>query len=192
MAEQQPSLFSRTVRRAVAASGITAAIAYTWWQAIENARTPPAPPEAQLGAPLALGRVELTPLSLQLRHAPSAPPGERTLLVLSAKIENITGETQPAALGRSAPLVAAEADHAAFGAPEITLLRDRRPLRQLQPRMAEEVEIVWHAPEHWRPETVSLTFSRQQFKLKDNLYGRSSWLGYSAAAYMAATPELGR
>jgi hypothetical protein len=51
------------------------------------------------------------------------------------------------------------------------------------------VEITWHTPENWHAEELSLTFYRQQFKLKDNLYGRSNWLGYSAVARMAAMPE---
>jgi len=189
MAEQQPSLMRRSVRRALAASGITAAILYTWWQAIEGARTVSVLPQAQVGSPLALGRVELTPLSLQLRPAPTsdAPP----LLVLSAQVENVTGETQSAPFGYPPRLVVIEADTAAFDHPDITLLRDRQPLRELQPRMPEAVEIAWQVPKGWQPGELSLTFFRQAFKLKDNLYGRSNWLGYSAAAHMAVTPELG-
>jgi len=189
MAEQQSSLMRRTVRRTLAASGIIAAALYTWWQAIEGARISPVLPETRPGEALALGRVQLTPLSLQMRPVQSASTGEKQMLVLSAKVENVTGETQPAPFGYPPRLVTVEAGDAAFGTPEITLLRDRQPLRQLQPRMPEEVEITWHAPESWQPEELSLTFYRQQFKLKDNLYGRSNWLGYSAVARMAAMPE---
>ncbi|WP_353146096.1 hypothetical protein [Pollutimonas bauzanensis] len=180
MAEQQSSLMRRTIRRALAASGITAAILYGWWQTIEAARTAPVVPETQLGSPLALGRVTLTPLSLQLRS---------DLLVLSARVENVTSETQPAPLGYPPRLVTVEADNVAFSAPEVTLLRDRQALYQLQPRMPEDVEITWQVPEGWQAGKLSLTFFQQQFKLKDNLYGRSNWLGYSAAAHMAAIPE---
>ncbi|MGB6103114.1 MAG: hypothetical protein WBF88_04615 [Pusillimonas sp.] len=190
MAEKQSSLLRRSIRRTLAASGITAAVLYGWWQAIEAARTTPSIPEAVLGSPLALGRVALTPLSLQLRAASSPASGAQRVLVLSARVENITGETQSAPVGHPPRLVTIEADNAAFGAPEVTLLRDHQTLDQLQPRIPENVEISWHAPDDWQPARLSLIFFRQQFKLKDNLYGRSNWLGYSAAARMAATPEL--
>jgi len=189
MADQQSSLVRRTTRRALAASGITAAILYGWWQAIESARMVPTLPEAQIGLPLALGRVALTPLSLQLRSAAPSSSSAQPLLVLSARVENVTGETQFAPFGYPPRLVTAEADKLAFDAPEITLLRDHQPLYQLQPRMPEVVEIAWQPPEDWQTGKLSLTFFQQQFKLKDNLYGRSNWLGYSAVARLAATPE---
>ena len=186
MTNGQSSFIRRGVRRALAASGIVAAILYGWWQTIEDARISDLP-EAKPGSPLALGRVVLTPLSLQLR---SASPGEaQTQLVLSAKMENVTGETQFASFGNPFRLITVEADEITLGSPEITLLRDHQTLHQLQPRMTEDVEIAWQAPKGWQPGELSLTFFRQQFKLKDNLYGRSSWLGYSAAASMTATPE---
>src|SRR5690606_2410719 len=105
--------------------------------------------------------------------------------------ENLTGETQPASFGHPPRLVMVDAqpEAPAFGAPELTLVRDHQSLQELQPRMPEDVEIAWQLPANWQPETLSLTFYRQQFKLKDNLYGRSSWLGYSAAATLSATPE---
>jgi len=189
MAEQQSSLIRRTLRRALAASGITAAALYTWWQAVEGARTPTVLPETSTGATLTLGRFELTPLSLQLRPSSSSSAAGKQMVVLSAKVENITGQTQSALLGYPPRLVTIEAGDTAFGVPEVTLLRDHQPLRQLQPRMPEEVEIAWHTPENWQAEELSLTFYRQQFKLKDNLYSRSNWLGYSAVARMAAMPE---
>lgn len=46
MVERQSSLMRRTIRRALAASGVTAAILYGWWQTIEAARTAPFVPEA--------------------------------------------------------------------------------------------------------------------------------------------------
>lgn len=189
MAEGQSSFLRRAVRRSLAASGITAAILYGWWQAVENARAPHSLPKTELGTPLALGRVALTPLALHLRPAsPSATDG-RPLLVLSAKVENVTGETQAAPFGYPPRLVTVETDRLAFETPEIILLRDRQPLRQLQPRIAEEVEIIWKTPANWQAEDLSFTYFQQQFKLKDNLYGRSSWLGYSAVASMVMTPE---
>ncbi|NYT84837.1 hypothetical protein [Pollutimonas harenae] len=190
MAEEQSSFLRRTTRRALAASGITAAILYGWWQAIEGARTAPSLPEVQPGSSLALGRVLLTPLSIELRPAAPHSKNAQTQLVLSAIVENVTSETQAAAFGYPPRLVTVEADQLEFGAPDITLLRDRQPLLQLQPRMPEKVEIAWQAPAGWQTgEKLSLTFFRQQFKLKDNLYARSSWLGYSPVARMAATPK---
>lgn len=189
MAEDQSSFLRRTTRRALAASGITAAILYGWWQAVEGARTPPSLPEIKTGSSLALGRVVLTPLSIELRPAASSSEGAQPQLVLSALVENVTGETQAAAFGYPPRLVTIEADELAFDAPEITLLRDRQPLYQLQPRMPEEVEIIWKTPASWQPGELSITFFRQQFKLKDNLYARSSWLGYSAVARMVTTPK---
>lgn len=140
-----------------------------------------------MGVPLALGRVALTPLSLQLGE----PSGNgRSALVLSATLENVTGETQAASFGYPFRLITVKADNAELGDPRITLLRDRQSLFQLQPRMPEEVEITWQMPKEWQPdEPLSLTFFRQQFKLEDNLYGRSSWLGYSPVARIAATPQ---
>src|SRR3546814_5895265 len=104
----------------------------------------------------------------------SSSEGAQPQLVLSALVENVTGETQAAAFGYPPRLVTIEADELAFDAPEITLLRDRQPLYQLQPRMPEEVEITWETPASWQPGELSITFFRQQFKLKDNLYARSS------------------
>lgn len=189
MAERQSSLIRRAIRRALAASGIVAAVLYSWWQTIEAARTPPGLPEARMGEALALGRIALTPVSLHWRAAPAASSDARPLLVLSATAENVTGETQYAPFGHPTRLVAVDAGDAELPPPDIMLLRDRTPLMQLQPRMPEGVEIAWRMPQGWRPEALSLTFFKQQFKLKDNLYGRSNWLGYSAAARMAATPQ---
>ncbi|WP_353194877.1 hypothetical protein [Pusillimonas noertemannii] len=189
MAPSQPSLIRRGARRALAASGITAAILYSWWQAVENARTPQSLPQAEVGEPLVLGRVALTPSSLQLRAPSPSSSDQRPLLVLSAKLENITGQTQANPIGPPQSLIEAKAGKADLGVPDVKLLRDGEFLKQLQPRMPEEVEIIWHAPQGWRAGEVAFTFFRQQFKLKDNLYGQASWLGYSAAAHMAATPE---
>src|SRR3546814_2771584 len=68
----------------------------------------------------------------------SSSEGAQPQLVLSALVENVTGETQAAAFGYPPRLVTIEADELAFDAPEITLLRDRQPLYQLQPRRSEE------------------------------------------------------
>src|SRR3546814_8147812 len=80
----------------------------------------------------------------------SSSEGAQPQLVLSALVENVTGETQAAAFGYPPRLVTIEADELAFDAPEITLLRDRQPLYQLQPRMPEEVEIIWKTPASWQ------------------------------------------
>jgi len=190
MAEQKQSFLHRSTRRALAASGITAAVVYGWWQTVESARTAPVLPVAQMGSSMPLGRVALTPLTLQLRPAPASSTHAQPLLVLSAMVENISGETQAAPFGYPPRLVTVKAGELALGAPEITLLRDRQPLYQLQPRMPEEVEIAWQTPPGWQPgQELSLTFFRQQFKLKDNLYGRSNWLGYNAYARMVTTPK---
>lgn len=190
MAEQHSSLMRRSIRRGLAASGLTAAALYTWWQTIEGARTVTVLPEAQVGAPLALGRVKLTPQSLQLRSVTARSGEEEQVLVLSAEVENVTGETQAAPFGHPPRLIRAQAGEVDFGTPELMLLRDREPMPELQPRMPETMEIVWSAPQGWQPQDVTLTFLRQQFKLKDNLYGRSNWLGYSDAAQMTVRPEL--
>ena len=184
---KQTSLIRRTGKRAVAASGITAAALYGWWQTIDAARTPNTLPETQLSQTLALGRVTLTPLSVQLRR-PGAS-GTPAQLVLSATVENVTSTTQEAPFGYPPRLVQAQIQDDALAAPDITLLRDHEALRQLQPRMSENIEIAWSLPANWKPGEVSLTFFRQQFKLKDNLYGRSNWLGYSAIAQLQTTPE---
>lgn len=186
MTTGQTSLIRRGARRALAASGIVAALLYGWWQAIDAARTPNLP-DVELGAPMTLGRVALTPLSLQVRESSGDGPPS---FVLSATLENVTGETQVASFGSPFRLITVRADKVEFGNPKITLLRDRQDLFQLQPRMPEAVEIAWQLPKEWRSgEPLSLTFFRQQFKLEDNLYGRSSWLGYSPVARIAVTPE---
>lgn len=188
MTAERISLIRRGARRVLAASGITAAVLYGWWQAVEGARTE-ALPDAGPGVTLALGRVALTPLSLQWR--PASTDEDQPRLVLAATLENVTSMTQPASFGHPSRLVTVEAveNGQSFGEPGLTLVRDRQALVELQPRMPELVEIAWQAPPGWQPGEVSLTFFRQRFKLEDNLYGRSSWLGYSAIAGMTGTPE---
>ncbi|UFM64766.1 hypothetical protein LOS78_13890 [Paracoccus sp. MA] len=77
----------------------------------------------------------------------------------------------------------------AWPEPEVTLDRDGELLWHLQPRLAERVTLAWRVPPGWQPGPVSLTFQRQTFKLRDNLYGKSSWLLFQPAGRMATTPE---
>ncbi|MCB5362716.1 hypothetical protein H0484_02965 [Pusillimonas sp. CC-YST705] len=189
MAKQTRSLLRRAARRALAASGVTIAVLYSWWQIIEAAREPGTLPATSMGTPLALGRVELTPTRLQLRPALDSQNTTGLQLVLSAQVLNMTGETQSAPFGYPPRLVTANHAGVTLEAPQVQLLRDHEPLLQLQPRMPEEVEIIWQLPARASPEPLQLTFFHQQFKLKDNLYGRSNWLGYSALAHLTTTPE---
>ena len=188
MVNKQPSFMGRSARRALAASGIAAAALYGWWQAIDGARTTPSLPDIQTGTTLPLGKVTLTPLSVQLRP-PSSGKAEAQL-VLTATVENVTSTTQSGAFGYPPRLVTVQAaGQPQLNPPDITLLRDHQPLQQLQPRMPEQVEIVWDIPANWPTQEWLFTFHEQQFKLKDNLYARANWLGYSPAAHMAVVLE---
>ncbi len=171
--------------RLLATMGIVGAVLLSWWLKIEDARTPDETPQIALGQPVDMGRSRLTPISLQLRRIEGKPDQ----LVLFAAIENVTGETQDAVFGIPARPPELDVDGAPLIAPEIILLRDNEPLRQLQPRLSEDIAIVWTAPDPWRPTEVSIIFSKQAFKLKDNLYGQSSWLGFTPIAQLTIAPE---
>ncbi len=68
-------------------------------------------------------------------------------------------------------------------------MRDDAPLYELQPRIPEKIALVWTLPTPWQPQTVEIAFSRQPFKLRDNLYGQASWLVFVPEARMTAEPE---
>ncbi len=178
----KPSLLRRLWLRAVATAGVAAAVLLSWWWKVEDARIPETAPAAGFGRPVDLGRSMLTPAALEWR----ADDGQ---IVLNAVMENTTGETQIAIFGAPAHLPQLILDGAPQPAPEIVLSRDNAPLRQLQPRMAEEIALIWPAPPGWRPVPVQIDFERQTFKLKDNLYGQSSWLGFVPSARLSATPQ---
>ncbi len=183
--DKKRSFLRRLGLRLLATMGIVAAVLLSWWLKIEDARTPEVTPQIVFGQSVDMGRSRLTPLSLQLRRA----EGQPDQLVLSAMIENVTGETQDAVFGIPAKPPKLVVDGAPLAPPEIILLRDNEPLRQLQPRLPEEIAIIWSAPDPWRPAEISINFSKQAFKLKDNLYGQSSWLGFTPIAQLTITPE---
>jgi hypothetical protein len=178
----KPTLLRRLWLRLLAAAGVAAAVLLSWWWKVEEARTPETAPAAAFGAPLDLGRTRLTPLALEWRS-------HDRQLVLNALIENQTGQSQIAIFGGPPHPPQLILDGAPLDPPEIVLLRDDAPLQQLQPRLSEEIALIWPAPPDWQPAPVQIDFARQAFKLRDNLYGQSSWLGFSPAARLIATPE---
>lgn len=179
MTSPEPSLLRRMIRRAIALSGIAAALLLGWWMRIEAARSPDLLPEIRLGESVSLGRTQLRPDSLTL---------EDGRLVLRALAENVTGETQSSPFGIPARPPEAVIGDSVLPTPEIVLLRDQAPLGQLQPLLPEEISMIWTLPEDWRPVPVTLRFSRETFKLRDNLYGQASWLGHVPAATLTALP----
>ena len=182
-ADPKPTLLRRLWLRVVATAGVAAAVLLSWWWKVEEARTPENAPAAAFGRPVDLGRTVLTPASLEWR------PDARQL-VLNAVLENVTAETQVAIFGTPPHPPQLILNGVPQAAPEVALLRDAAPLQQLQPRMAEDVALVWPAPPDWQPQQVQVDFDKQAFKLKDNLYGQSSWLGFAPAARLAATPKV--
>lgn len=182
--DPKSGLLRRLWLRAVATAGVAAAVLLSWWWKVEEARTPETAPAAAFGRAVDLGRTVLTPVSLEWR----ADEGQ---IVLNAAIENITGETQVAIFGTPPHPPQLILEGASQPAPEIVLSRDKAPLQQLQPRMPEEIALVWPAPPGWHPQEVQVDFDKQTFKLKDNLYGQSSWLGFAPVARLRATPGAG-
>ncbi|MDQ7263213.1 hypothetical protein NM680_15565 [Paracoccus sp. PS-1] len=170
-----------------ASIGVAAAVLLGLWLKVEEARAPQEPPAVALGQPVDLGRTEITPLSLSL--APPEREGEPRRLLLRARLLNLTGETQSAVFGFPPHPPELAAAGVAWPEPEVTLDRDGELLWHLQPRLAERVTLAWRVPPGWQPGPVSLTFQRQTFKLRDNLYGKSSWLLFQPAGRMATTPE---
>lgn len=176
-ADRDRSLLRRLWLRILATAGVTAAVLVTWWGKIEDARTPRTIPEIIIGQPVDLGRSRITPLAM------TAEPDRLTLTV---QIENLTGETQMMPFGSRPPELLLDDSTAAPS--EIVLLRDQEPLAQLQPRLPETVALSWQTPAGWKTADPEIIFLRQNFKLRDNLYGQSSWLGFVPAARLAVDP----
>ena len=167
--------------RALAASGIAAAVGLAWWSRVDDARQSETIPRVEFGTAMDLGRSRLTPLALHVAEGQ---------IVLLAQIENLTGETQSAPFGIPASPPALAIGERVLPAPDVTLSRDDAPLQQLQPRLPERIALSWAAPEDWQPGAVELRFEREIFKLRDNLYARASWLGTVPVATLVATPEV--
>lgn len=182
--ELKPTRLRRLWLRLLATMGIVAAVLFSWWLRVEDARTPDQIAPVKLGQPIDMGRSIATPLSLELHRA----PGQEDRLVLTARLENVTGETQIAYFGTPPmppQLVIGKAD---LPAPDILLKRDGAVLQQLQPRLPEEVELIWTLPAGTVPTEVEIRFAKQLFKYRDNLYGQSSWLGFAPVASLMAAP----
>lgn len=180
--------------RIFAAIGIAAAITVAWWMKVEAARAPDAPPEIAFGAPVSTGRAVFTPRKLTIETAaPSAMAGSQggRKIVLAGQIENVTGISQVGAFGPPDRLPALSSGGVDFPPPQIYLVRDGELLGQIEPRIRVDVAIVWDIPDTWREQEVTVAFSAQQFKLKDNLYAKASWLSFRPAGILSARPERG-
>lgn len=184
MTDAKPRLFRRLWLRLLATAGIAAAVLLSWWLRIDQARMPSEIPVTGFGETVDLGRSLFTPEALQLRRSPDQPDR----LVLTALIENVTGKTQSAIFGSPSHPPLLTVGENPLAPPEIVLLRDDAPLYELQPRIPEKVALIWTLPTAWQPQSVEIAFSRQTFKLRDNLYGQSSWLGFVPEAQMAVEP----
>ena len=178
----KPSLLRRIWLRALATAGVAAAVLLSWWWKVEEARSPENAPATGFGSTVDLGRTALTPVALEWQSG-------KGRLVLTAVIENMTGETQVAIFGGPPHPPQLILNGVPQEPPDIVLLRDDAPLQQLQPRMSEGIALIWQAPPDWRGGQVQVDFAKQAFKLKDNLYGQSSWLGFSPAARLTAIAE---
>lgn len=178
---KKPSALRRFALKALAAAGVGAAILLSWWWKVDDARQPDEIPIASFGDPILLGRTTLTPHSLVVADGQ---------IVLTASMENVTGETQMAVFGLPAKPPTLTIDGQPLQDPKIELVRDDEFLAQLEPRMAEMVRLEWPVPSGWTPQPIRIEFQRQQFKLRDNLYGQANWLGFSPVAVMNATPEV--
>ncbi|RCW86803.1 hypothetical protein [Paracoccus lutimaris] len=181
--DTRPSLLRRIWLRTLATAGIAAAVLLSWWWKIEEARSPETAPAAAFGTAVDLGRTALTPMVLEWQ------PGDGRL-VLTAAIENLTGETQVAIFGGPPHPPQLILNGAPQEPPQIVLLRDDAPLQQLQPRISEDIALIWQVAPDWQAGQVQIDFAKQAFKLKDNLYGQSSWLGFSPAARLTAIPGI--
>lgn len=165
--------------RVAAGAGLAAALVLSWWWKVEDARKPDSIPELTLGQPVDLGRVRLTPLAVQRQG------GE---LRLQAVVENVTGESQTAIFGIPPHPPQLRQSDGQASAPRVLLDRDGRDLLQLEPRMPETVTLIWPTEAPSGP--VTIAFERQQFKLRDNLYGQASWLGFSPRGTLTVDPEV--
>lgn len=208
-------LLRRLWLRLLATAGATLAVVVGFWSSVEDLRTPDAIPQIGLGQPVEMGRTRLTPLTLGWQDGPGGPQ-----IALRALAENVTGQTQFAVFGTPARLPELRLEEAAasrptapntaapntkaptstpLAPPTVTLDRDGADprdatLTQLHPRLPEHITLVWPLPPGWRPpaagQPVLLRFDRQRFKLRDNLFGQASWLGFVPAAELRMTlPE---
>ena len=182
-AGRKTTIFRRLWVRLLATAGLAAAILLSWWWRIDEARSPDQVPVVALGDRIDLGRSVITPLSLRL----SDHDGQ---LILDAVIENVTGRTQGAVFGMPEHLPQLVLDGTPIDPAEVVLTRDGETLRQLHPRMPERIALLWTLPPEWQPAEVRVDFAKQIFKLRDNLYGQSNWLGFEPAARLAALPEV--
>ncbi|WP_147391960.1 hypothetical protein [Paracoccus onubensis] len=185
MADAKPHLFRRLWLRLLATAGIAAAVLLSWWLRIDQARAPSEIATTGFGETIDLGRSLFTPEALQLRRSPDQPDQ----LVLTASVENVTGKTQNAVFGSPEHPPLLTMGENPLAPPEIVLIRDDAPLYELQPRIPEKIALVWTLAAPWQPQTVEIAFSRQTFKLRDNLYGQASWLVFVPEARMTAEPE---
>lgn len=174
--------------RVVATIGLAAAILTTWWMKVEDARAPKAPSAVAFGQPVKVGRSIFTPQKLILDSGDGQ--GDRRL-ILTGLLENATRSSQQAFFGFPDQPVVLTSGGATFEAPRVNLGRDGRLLVQLEPRIREAVDIVWKVPPGWQEQDVTISFSAQRFKLKDNLYAKSSWLGFYPTGTLTVRPEQG-
>lgn len=179
------SLARRIVLRIAATLGIVAALTVSWWMRVENAREKHELPVVAFGDHIDLGRTMLTPLSLLFSEGSD---GQRQL-ILKARAENHTGETQGAIFGFPPKPPQIQSGEVQLGPPEILLNRDGEQLVQLQPRMPEEISVIWKVPVEWEPDQLSMTFFQQNFKLRDNLYGQANWLTFAPTALLVASVD---
>ncbi|WP_312525250.1 hypothetical protein [Paracoccus sp. (in: a-proteobacteria)] len=185
MSDDHKTPFLRQIwLRLLATAGVAAAILLSWWWKVDEARTPEVITVASLGQAIDLGRTIITPQAFHLRGSDPAT------LVMSARIENVTGESQTTLFGSPAHPPKVMIDGVALPEPDLVLIRDQQPLRQLHPRMPEQIEMIWPAPPDWQPKEVQILFDKQIFKLRDNLYGQASWLGFLPAAQMHIRPQI--
>lgn len=175
------STLRRFALRALAAAGVGAAVLLSWWWRVDEVREPDTVPAVAFGQTIPLGRSSITPQTLTF---------EDGQIILTSVVENITGTTQAGPFGVPAKLPELQIGDTILPEPELLLVRDQEELFGLQPRIPETVQMLWTAPEGWAPEQVRILLQKQSFKLRDNLYGQSSWLGFSPTGVLTATPEV--
>ncbi len=184
--DPKPTLLRRLWLRLLATLGVVTAVLFGWWLRVEEARTPDQVPDAQFGQTVDMGRSLATPLALELFRE----QGKADQLVLTARLENVTGRTEQAFFGTPPTPPQLVIGNTEIPPPEVVLKRDGGLLYQLQPRLPEEVELIWTLPSGMVPAEVEIRFSKELYKFRDNLYGQSSWLGVEPVARMLATPKV--
>lgn len=181
MTQRRSRMILRSLRlRFLASLGLGAAILTSWWLRVEDARAPKELPQIGFGQTVAAGRTSLIPDRLVVDDGQ---------LILTATLETMTGSTVSAPFGAPARLPELLLDNGALPAAEVILQRDGEPLRQLHPRMPEQVLLIWQ-PDNLPSGDATIRFNRQIFKLRDNLYGQASWLGHQPSGELRATPEV--